>query len=526
MLEILLMGKPRPLAIPTAAQADLQAVQELAQSRSSSIPADFHQIFAETEFMLWGRDQDDAPTTVEPAHIPPAAAAPPSTPLGGPAPASAPFGPAGRPAVAASSPFGTSATTDMTARPDRLDIAARTASGGLSAIEDSGLDDTDSRQASGWVRWLQAQGARSLDRSGRRPSASGPVAGSVSDAFPMAAAATGGLPMTGAASGGLPMSSSASGGFPMSASPSGRLPLADSASGGVPMSAPPNGGLPAAGFGGDVFPMPMPASAGLPMSSGASGGLSLSDAVPEHSPEDLRDMFAQFGPTPPRAFDERPSDPLPGATPPPADFFAPQPDDPTRSFDTVQGAGTLMAGDAGPNAPYPTGPHDPLTSGPASENASRWGFEDHGRDYGGLGPVDLGLDTSTGSPGGGANGYTADYHESAPSPAALGGALPRVTSDQPAATGGDGDFAAQLTAARAHGAAGALPQALEEYRAILRGSSDHLGDIVSDLQSLAAGTDNAEVHRLLGDARIRQGDYVGALESYNRAQALTQEPGA
>ena len=30
-----------------------------------------------------------------------------------------------------------------------------------------------------------------------------------------------------------------------------------------------------------------------------------------------------------------------------------------------------------------------------------------------------------------------------------------------------------------------------------------------------------ELHRLLGDARIRQGDYLSALESYNRAVALT-----
>jgi tetratricopeptide (TPR) repeat protein len=553
MIEILLMGKPRPLAIPSAAQADLQAVQELAQSRSSAIPDDFHQIFAETEFMLWGREQDDT-MMAEPAHTPPGTAAPP---IGGVAPASTPLGPMGRPAVAASSPFGNSATTDMNARPDRLDYAARPATGGLSAVEDGGLDDTDSRQATGWVRWLQAQGARSLDRSGRRLSASNPLAGSAIDAFPMTAAASGGLPMSGSASGGLPMLGSASGvlpmsggasgglstlgapgaGLPMSASPSGRLPLSGAFSGGppmsaAPMSAPPSGGLPMSaptsgglrpgGFGGGALPdaisVPGPASGDPPMSSGASDGLSWSGSMSEHSPEDLRDMFAQLAPAAPRA-----GDPPPTAADLPA-FLAPPPADHTNGFAAVLGDGATPAGD---ESPFMASPADLPAPEPASANtsanASRWGFEDTDGDHGGLGPVALG----PGAPGdlstAGRDGYGPAHYDQPPSPTSFGVAA-QTAAD--AATAGDGDYAAQLASARAHSATGALPDALEDYRAILRGSSDYLGDIVGDLQSLAASTDSADVHRLLGDARIRQGDYVGALESYNRAQALTQAPGA
>jgi len=85
------------------------------------------------------------------------------------------------------------------------------------------------------------------------------------------------------------------------------------------------------------------------------------------------------------------------------------------------------------------------------------------------------------------------------------------------------DFPARLDLARKRREAGRLSEALAEYRAVLKNAPDLLGDVVSDLeQSVASEPDQPELHRLLGDARVRQGDYLSALESYNRAVALAQ----
>jgi tetratricopeptide (TPR) repeat protein len=88
------------------------------------------------------------------------------------------------------------------------------------------------------------------------------------------------------------------------------------------------------------------------------------------------------------------------------------------------------------------------------------------------------------------------------------------------------DYAGRLDRARGRRANGQLEDALGEYRVILKNAPDLLAEIVSELQeSMMAAPENPEVHRLLGDARIREGDYLSALESYNRAVALTQAQG-
>lgn len=89
------------------------------------------------------------------------------------------------------------------------------------------------------------------------------------------------------------------------------------------------------------------------------------------------------------------------------------------------------------------------------------------------------------------------------------------------------DYAGRLSFARESRAAGNLDDALGEYRVILKNAPDLLGDVMDELnESLAAAPEHPEVHRLLGDAHIRQGDYLSALESYNRAVALTQAQGS
>lgn len=85
------------------------------------------------------------------------------------------------------------------------------------------------------------------------------------------------------------------------------------------------------------------------------------------------------------------------------------------------------------------------------------------------------------------------------------------------------DYPARLDLARRRRDAGRLDDALTEYRVILRNAPDLLADVIGDLNKLMEDApEHPEVHRLLGDARIRQGDYLSALESYNRAVSLTQ----
>jgi tetratricopeptide (TPR) repeat protein len=85
------------------------------------------------------------------------------------------------------------------------------------------------------------------------------------------------------------------------------------------------------------------------------------------------------------------------------------------------------------------------------------------------------------------------------------------------------DYPARLAAARSLHEAGDLDEALLEYRAILKNSPDLLPDALSDLETaLEEHPEHPELHRLLGDARIRQGDYMAALESLNRSVALDQ----
>lgn len=85
------------------------------------------------------------------------------------------------------------------------------------------------------------------------------------------------------------------------------------------------------------------------------------------------------------------------------------------------------------------------------------------------------------------------------------------------------DYPARLEAARALREAGSLDEALVEYQAVLKNAPDLLPDALSDLEAaLDEQPEHPELHRLLGDARIRQGDYLAALESLNRSVSLNQ----
>ena len=72
-----------------------------------------------------------------------------------------------------------------------------------------------------------------------------------------------------------------------------------------------------------------------------------------------------------------------------------------------------------------------------------------------------------------------------------------------------------------------MGEALVEYRALVKATTDRMPEIIRDLRDAAIeDAREAEIHRLLGDAYIRQGDYVETLEAYNRASALRHEVGS
>jgi len=84
------------------------------------------------------------------------------------------------------------------------------------------------------------------------------------------------------------------------------------------------------------------------------------------------------------------------------------------------------------------------------------------------------------------------------------------------------DYPARLRLAQVWRTEGRLDDALAEYRVLIKQAPDLLPQLLDELHAcLKAAPQHPEVHRLLGDARIQQGDYLGALESYNRAVALT-----
>jgi tetratricopeptide (TPR) repeat protein len=448
-------GSPVP-GLPAATQADLREVNAFAQSRVTAIPRDFHQIFAETEYMIWSREEEAQALA---RGLPVAG----STESGQPAQPTQQ--PTQSPATADDIPTFERSPADRFERSTVIVPPALTGSGGA-------MDDTESRAAIGWVRWLQAQGARPIDAGGRsgmmRPAGgTGPLrpTGGTGPLWP--AGATGPLPP--------PTSDSLRQMFaqldPAGAGP--RVIDADPAPRVADASHAPGADMRADDVSGGE-------NAGPVVSRGGKAGR-------------LRDPAASFAESEPYRTESQtdiPTGPLW------SDAVARQNDERQRLVD-----------DQIETSPAPT-------AGPADRSAST---SDGASTTASAAPV---LDQS------------ARPDEGLPfDPLALPNLAPRAADDtaheeptesEPPA---GNDYPARLRLARRHSAQGRTEEALVEYRGILRDSPETLDDLIHDLRDLAAETKNPEVHRLLGDAHIREGDYVRALESYNRALALTQGQG-
>jgi tetratricopeptide (TPR) repeat protein len=71
---------------------------------------------------------------------------------------------------------------------------------------------------------------------------------------------------------------------------------------------------------------------------------------------------------------------------------------------------------------------------------------------------------------------------------------------------------------------GDYDEAMQEYRIIIRSGTDLLNEVVSNVRALLKLAPNYSAgYRVLGDAYMRQGEYLQAMEAYNKALTMTKK---
>jgi tetratricopeptide (TPR) repeat protein len=72
--------------------------------------------------------------------------------------------------------------------------------------------------------------------------------------------------------------------------------------------------------------------------------------------------------------------------------------------------------------------------------------------------------------------------------------------------------------------AGSYDEAMQEYRLIIRNAPELLGEIISNMRALLKiAPKYGPGYRVLGDAYMRQGEYLQAMEAYNKALSMTRK---
>jgi tetratricopeptide (TPR) repeat protein len=70
---------------------------------------------------------------------------------------------------------------------------------------------------------------------------------------------------------------------------------------------------------------------------------------------------------------------------------------------------------------------------------------------------------------------------------------------------------------------GDYDEAMQEYRLIIRNATDLLAEVISNVRALLKLAPNYSAgYRVLGDAYMRQGEYLQAMEAYNKALSMTK----
>ena len=82
----------------------------------------------------------------------------------------------------------------------------------------------------------------------------------------------------------------------------------------------------------------------------------------------------------------------------------------------------------------------------------------------------------------------------------------------------------RLVAGYQHQLIGEYDEAMQDYRVIVRNAPELLGEVVSNLRALLKLAPKYSVgYRVLGDAYMRQGEYLQAMESYNKALTVAKK---
>ena len=100
----------------------------------------------------------------------------------------------------------------------------------------------------------------------------------------------------------------------------------------------------------------------------------------------------------------------------------------------------------------------------------------------------------------------------------------RPAERQLAASEGNGKPQERLLKGYQYQLVGDYDEAMQEYRVLIRTSPEVLGEVVSNLRALLKLAPNyAAGYRVLGDAYMRQGEYLQAMEAYNKALTMAKK---
>jgi tetratricopeptide (TPR) repeat protein len=71
---------------------------------------------------------------------------------------------------------------------------------------------------------------------------------------------------------------------------------------------------------------------------------------------------------------------------------------------------------------------------------------------------------------------------------------------------------------------GDYDEAMQEYRLIIRGAPELLSEVISNVRALLKLAPKYSLgYRILGDAYMRQGEYLQAMEAYNKALTMAKK---
>jgi tetratricopeptide (TPR) repeat protein len=91
-------------------------------------------------------------------------------------------------------------------------------------------------------------------------------------------------------------------------------------------------------------------------------------------------------------------------------------------------------------------------------------------------------------------------------------------------SGGDLTYKERLLKGYQFQLAGSYDNAMQEYRIIIRSAPELLGEVVSNMRALLKLAPKYSAgYRVLGDAYMRQGEYLQAMEAYNKALTMAKK---